>query len=195
MGVVHNLQIVPKSNTKIKLEIIKDFIGKLVNDGHIEKEYTIWTGTSERIKEVNHYDFYDWSVLSDVRASSSLERITELDKPDNLEKKNYIFKIHVSRKSKLFQNLEVFVETNFQHFPIFILFFHESIDYIVQRDYWGESGHIDEQIVIKNINCIIISSGRNLESSYGLDKVENFTDFYDYVRGLFGEFEVGVYYT
>ena len=59
MGVTHNIYIVPKSNRRVKLEEIINFITSLAKNGHIEKEYTIWTGDEQKIEHVNRNNFYD----------------------------------------------------------------------------------------------------------------------------------------
>jgi hypothetical protein len=195
MSVVHNLQIAPKESRVIPLKAIRKFISTLIDGGHIEKEYSIWTGESEIIKEIDHYYFNDWSVLSEAKVSVRLDRVRELNLSNTSEFKNYVFKIHISKESELFRNLAVFEETNFQHFPVFILFFHQPIDYKIIRDFWADEGHINEEVLVHTINCVIVASGRNSESVYGLDNEKDYPGFYDYVRGMFGEYEIGVYYT
>lgn len=194
MGVVHHLQIAPKRSTTVKIEAIQSFISKLINEGHIENEYTIWTGETEVVKEVDHYSFKDWSVRSEANMLAQLEYVDASDLAYISEFKNCIFKIHLSRNSKLFGNLDIFQETNFQHFPVFILYFHTPIDYIIMRDFWGDEGHIYENVLLSDTNCVIVASGRNLESVYGLDKENDYLPFYNDVRELFGEYEIGVYY-
>lgn len=195
MGVVHNLQIAPKKSRIIRLEAIQTFISTLIDGGHIENAYTIWTGETEVIKEVDHYNFNDWSVLSEAKVSARLERVRELNLSNTSGLTNYIFKIHLSKQSELFRSLAIFEETGFQHFPVFILFFHQPIDYKITCDFWADEGHINKEVLIPNINCVIVASGRNSESVYGLDKEKDYVGFYDYVRKMFGEYEIGVYYT
>jgi|GEM_PF-2578376 len=196
MSVVQNLQIASKEKSIIQLEAVQTFISSLIAGGHIENEYTIWIAEMEKIIEINHHYFKDWSVLSElVNPNGELYACSESDLVNSSEPKNYVFKIHLSKKSELFQNLEVFNETNFQHFPIFVLFFHQPIEYTIERDFWAdEGGRVDERVLL-HTNCVIQASGRNSESPYGLHKEKNYVGFYEYVRKLFGEFEMGVYYT
>lgn len=194
MGVVHHLQIAPKERRTVPPGAIRDFIYSLIEGGHIEPEYTIWSGETEVIKEIDHYRFHDWTALSEAKALSGLTRVPESDLCDIGASKNYAFKIHISRESEWFRDLDVFTLTDFQHFPVFILYFDPPVTYTICRDYWPEETYIDERVELPDTNCAIVTSGRNLESSYGLDKEKDYAGFYDHVRGLFGDYEIGVYY-
>ena len=194
MGVYTNLQIAPKGNKIIQLEAIQSFVSSLIAGGHIESEWTIWTGETDTIKELNRFFFKDWSVLSEVSPGYELYPSKESDLVNSSEPKSYVFKIHLSKKSELFQNLDVFAEPDFQHFPIYVLFFHQPIDYTIIREFWTEeNGDINEKVLI-HTNCIILSDGRNGVSPYGLHREKDYVGFYNYVRKLMGEFEIGIYF-
>ena len=193
MGVTHNIYIVPKSNRRVKLEEIINFITSLAKNGHIEKEYTIWTGDEQKIEHVNRNNFYDSSVLSDFYGSW-LERVPDLDLTGNCRERNYLFKVHISRRSGIFKNLDVFKYTKLDNFPIFIIYFHDSKNLVLEREYFEGGKHIYEYIDIRNINSVIKSSGKGVDSLYGIQNESNFTDFYDNVKDLFEEYEIGEYF-
>jgi len=66
MGVFYTLEIAPKSNTLTKLEDIISFISSLVQDGHIDTEFTVLTGDINAIRNVSYSDFKDRSISSEL---------------------------------------------------------------------------------------------------------------------------------
>lgn len=193
MSIFHNLQIVPQSNTLIKLVDIKIFISKLASNGYIEKGITILTGDDDKIKNISFWDFNDTSVSSDLTKESKLEIVKEENFENLSNAKNYAFKIHLTKTSSLLENLEVFKATDRETFPIFISFFSEPIDFTVTKE--DEETEEFEEITVSNVNCIIKSSGRNSESLWGLVENRNeFQAFFEEVIQFLGEVETGTYF-
>lgn len=192
MSVFHNLQIAPKSNTSVKLGDIKDFISNLAQNGHIEKEFTILTGDEEKIKQISFWDFNNNSLSSEL-TNNKLEIIRDQDFQNLSDTNNYAFKIHLSKTSNVFKNLEIFKATELKHYPIFIAYFGKPIDFTITKE--DEETEEFEEFVISSINCILKSSGRNSESLWGLiENRDEFEVFFNEVEHFLGEFETGTYF-
>jgi len=190
MGVFYTLEIAPKSNTLTKLEDIISFISSLVQDGHIDTEFTVLTGDINAIRNVSYSDFKDRSISSELIKNSKLEILKDKNFDNLSSTNNYAFKIHVKKTSKLFENLEIFQATEQEDYPMFISYFGNAIDFTIMNQIEDDY----EEILISNINCFIKSDGRNLYSLGGLiEDQEDFSAFFEYVKQLFGEYKTGAY--
>ncbi len=191
MGVNSNLNIVPKSNSLVKLEDIELFISRLASNGYIVKEFTILTGNYSDIINISYWDFEDTTASSDLIKPSTLEIIKNSDIKALSQSNNYAFKVNLTKTNSMLENLTVFKCTEKETFPIFILFFGKSIGYSLMNQ--NEETEDYEETLIPNINCIITSSGRNLNSLDGLEDETQFEDFFELIRHFFGEFKIGIY--
>ena len=193
MSVFHNIQITPKSNTLLSLKDVNNFIFDLVDNGLIEKEYNILTGESPNIQNITTWDFINDMTTSELVKDSKLEILKEKNIENLSNQNNYAFKIHLTKKSDVFKELDVFTTTDRQHFPLIIWFLKSPIDFILYKED-QKTGDL-EQVTLININCGLRSSGQGGECLYGLGENQNqFEVFFEKVGKFMKGFEIGTYY-
>lgn len=192
MSVFYNLEIAPNSNHSVSLQEIKEFILNLSENGLIEKEITILTGEHNDVQNISFWDFQNLSLSSGLTSESKLQIVEEKNIEDLSAEKNYAFKVHLTKKSDVFKNLNVFTATDLEHFPLFISYLAKPFDSVIFR---GDEEEEDfEMINISNINCILKSSGRNSQSLWGLgENPASYEAFYKTVAQLLGEYEIGIF--
>lgn len=192
MSVFHNLQIAPKSNQSVSLQKIKEFILNLSENGLIEKEVTILTGEHNDVENISFWDFQNVSLSSGLTSESKLQIIEEKNIQNLSAEKNYAFKVHLTKKSEVFKNLQIFTATDLENFPLFISYLGNPFNCVIFR---GDEEEEDFEIInISNINCILKGSGRNSQSLCGLgENPDQYEAFYKNVEQFLGEYEIGTF--
>jgi hypothetical protein len=192
MSVYHHLEIAPVSNTVITLSAVRSFISTLASKGLIEEEFAIFTGDEKAVLGIDIWDFRNSTVASELTTSSKLEVVKENDFEKLSDVKNYAFKIHLKGTSDLFKKLEIFGYNERQHYPLFISFLCNPSDITIIKEDESEN---KEKITISHVNCFIHTSGRNINTLYGLlENQDEFAAFFDEVRNFIGDFESGTWY-
>ena len=183
MSVNYTFSITPKSNTLVGLKDVKAFISNLIKNKCIEKEFTLFTGDYLQVLNI---DAFSVSAID-----NQLKIVKEIDFDKISDVDNYAFKIDLTNVDGLFDGLSVFEITERKNVCIFVLFFGKPMNFEVINQ--SEEDEYETKN-IKNINCIITSSGVDASSLEGLvENQDEYDVFFSTVKDLFGEFEVGGY--
>ncbi|MDJ1500188.1 hypothetical protein [Xanthocytophaga agilis] len=173
---------------------IDTLVSRLQENKLIESQITLITGQQKNIRGISFWDFQNETPQSKLVSGSSLSILDTTSIASLDPGQNYAFKVHITKTNGVFAGLEVFSSTDRKDFPLFIIYISDPISFTLYRQ---DEEDEDENLLstkVQNINCIITSSGNDMESLLELgEEPEKYALFYNQIKSTLGELEIGSY--